>query len=227
VKVLAIETSMGRSSIAITLGKPGERILVRRLEGGKGHAEQLIPLLQDLMAESAISFQSLDRVAVCVGPGSFSGIRTGVAAARGIGLAANIPVVGVTSFRIMAATFEDRDDTTKTYGIVAAAGLGCFSGQIFGRGCVQLTSIVALTASEIADFFAGKAEVLAGPAATQLCLTGGVSLPSQSGELFPDAAALAAMAPGLDPMHDLPVPVYVQAADAKPQDRHVIARKAG
>ncbi len=104
-KILAIETSMGRTSVA--LKRPGEPMLAKRIPSGRGQAEQLIPLIGALMEEANLPFASLTRVAVCIGPGGFSGIRTGVAAARGIGLAARIPVVGATSFRIMAAAFEE------------------------------------------------------------------------------------------------------------------------
>ena len=81
-------------------------MLVRRLPEGKPQAEGLIPLIGELMAAAGMAFPSLDRIAVSIGPGGFSGIRTGVAAARGLGLAAGVPVVGATSFKIMAAAFE-------------------------------------------------------------------------------------------------------------------------
>ena len=102
-KILAIETSMGRSSVAVTTGSSDEPVRVAWLHAGEPQAEKLVPLIGELMAKAALSFHALDLIAVCVGPGGFSGIRTGVAAARGIALAANVPIVGTTSFRIMAA----------------------------------------------------------------------------------------------------------------------------
>src|SRR5215470_1069032 len=64
----------------------------------RGHAEALMPMLAETVAQAGETFHALTAVAVTVGPGAFTGIRIGLAAARGIGLAATIPVVGVTTF---------------------------------------------------------------------------------------------------------------------------------
>jgi tRNA threonylcarbamoyl adenosine modification protein YeaZ len=224
--VLAIETSMGRTSVALATGRAGEPVIAKRIEAGQGQAEKLIPLIGALMDEAGVSFAQLDRLAVCVGPGGFSGIRTGVAAARGIGLAAGVPVVGATSFRTMAHAYEQKSGAAEQYGIAAPAGLGAVYCQIFAIGEKALTEIVALPQAECGAFFAGKAEVLTGPAAATLSEGGLVSLRIAAPGLFPDAATLAQIAPGLDPERDLPVPHYVREADAKPQTGHVIALKA-
>jgi tRNA threonylcarbamoyladenosine biosynthesis protein TsaB len=217
---------MGRTSVALTNGLPVEPFLVRRLDPGHGQAEALMPLVGSLMAEASVPFSSLERVAVCVGPGGFSGIRTGVAAARGIALAAEVPIVGATSFRIMAAAFEQDDSPPETYGLVAQAGQNAVYCQIFERGGVPRTDILALPQSEADAFFAGRAEILTGPAAAALSEAGYVSLPIKVAALGPDAATLARIAPGLNPERDLPSPYYVRPADAKPQTRHRIPRKS-
>ena len=69
----------------------------------RGHAEALMPMIVATLADAAESLRSLDAVAVTVGPGAFTGIRIGLATARGIGLAAGIPVVGITTFAAVAA----------------------------------------------------------------------------------------------------------------------------
>jgi len=61
----------------------------------RGHAEALMPLIARVMKASGIAFSGLDRIAVTTGPGSFTGLRVGLSAARGIALAADRPVVGV------------------------------------------------------------------------------------------------------------------------------------
>ncbi len=216
---------MGRTSAALTPGRAGEPMLLRRLEAGEPQAESLIPLIGHLMADAGIEYSSLGRIAVCIGPGGFSGIRTGVAAARGIGLAANVPVVGATSFQIVAAAFESEGGTPETYGIAAPAGLSAVFCQILGRGGKALTEILALPHSDTAAFFENRAEVLAGPAAGPLLESGYVSLPVRGTALVPDAATLAAIAPGLDPRCDVPSPYYVRPADARPQAGHIIPRR--
>ncbi len=224
VKILAIETSMGRTSVA--LARPGEPALAKRIESGRGQAEQLIPLIGVLMEEANLPFAALNRIAVCIGPGGFSGIRTGVAAGRGIGLAARIPVVGATSFRIMAAAFEKAAEAPETYGLAAPAGMNAIYCQIVARGGTAVTGIVALPQSECAAFFEGRAEILAGPAAVTLSKAGFVSVPVSAAESHPDAVTLADLAMNLDPERDVPSPYYVREADAKPQTRHLIALKA-
>ncbi len=216
---------MGRTSAALTPGEEGEPMLVRQLGAGEQQAECLVPLIGHLMAHAGIEFSSLGRIAVCVGPGGFSGIRTGVAAARGIGLAAGVPVAGATSFQIMAAAFESEGETPDIYGIAAPAGLGAVFCQLLRRGGIGLTEILALPQSDTAAFFEGRAELLAGPAAGPLSEGGYVSLPVRAAGLMPDAFTLAAIAPGLDPRCNPPSPYYVRAADARPQAGHIISRK--
>src|SRR5205823_14292974 len=69
----------------------------------RGHAEALMPLIARVMKASCIAFLSLDRIAVTTGPGSFTGLRVGLSAARGIALAADKPVVGLTTLTAFAA----------------------------------------------------------------------------------------------------------------------------
>ena len=71
----------------------------------RGHAEALMPLIARVMKASGVAFPSLDRIAVTTGPGSFTGLRVGLSAARGIALAADKPVVGLTTLTAYAAPF--------------------------------------------------------------------------------------------------------------------------
>ncbi len=153
-KILAIETSMGRSSVAVTTESASEPVRVKWLHAGEPQAEKLIPLIGELMAEAALSFQALDRIAVCIGPGGFSGIRSGVAAARGIGLAANVPVVGTTSFRIMAAAFLARhgEYASKSFGLAAPAGSNMVYCQVVGPAAGEASAIEALPHEQAASF---------------------------------------------------------------------------
>lgn len=101
--VLAIDTAL-QSCAAAVLDTDGERFLAQKsLPMQRGHAEALMPLIAEVMGESGVDYMALDRVAVTVGPGSFTGLRVGISAARGIGLAANKPVVGVTTLAAYAA----------------------------------------------------------------------------------------------------------------------------
>lgn len=93
--ILAIETTSTACSAAILT----ERGAWERLEPiARGHAERLIPLIGEALDEAGCSYADLTLIAVATGPGAFTGIRVGLAAARGIALAAGLPCLGVTSF---------------------------------------------------------------------------------------------------------------------------------
>ncbi|MBN1611702.1 MAG: tRNA (adenosine(37)-N6)-threonylcarbamoyltransferase complex dimerization subunit type 1 TsaB [Polyangiaceae bacterium] len=99
-RVLGIETSSRRASVALT---EGDQLVVRAETVGFGtHGEHTLPLVDRLVAEAGFAQSSIDRVAVGVGPGSFTGLRVGIALARGIALGLDIPVFGVRSLEAMA-----------------------------------------------------------------------------------------------------------------------------
>ncbi len=87
-RVLAIDTALEACSVAVLDTEESARARSRSLPMVRGHAEALMPLIANVMSEARTEFAELDRIAVTVGPGSFTGLRVGVAAARGIGLAA-------------------------------------------------------------------------------------------------------------------------------------------
>ncbi|MFC5358481.1 tRNA (adenosine(37)-N6)-threonylcarbamoyltransferase complex dimerization subunit type 1 TsaB [Azospirillum himalayense] len=95
-RVLGLDTATSGCSAA--LWDDGAVTVLRREPMARGQAEALVPLAQAALAEAGCAFDSLDRIAVTVGPGAFTGLRIALAAARGFALAAGLPVVGITSF---------------------------------------------------------------------------------------------------------------------------------
>lgn len=96
--ILAIDTSAGQCAVALS----GERTWTRAEPMTRGHAEALFPLIDRILAEAGVSYADLTRIAVCTGPGSFTGLRVGIAAARGLALGCDIPVIGVSRFAALA-----------------------------------------------------------------------------------------------------------------------------
>ena len=106
-KVLGLDTATSGCSAALWEGTAGltggARVTVRRSAPmARGQAEVLVPLAQEVLAEAGAGFGDLDRIAVTVGPGAFTGLRIALAAARGIAVARDLPVVGITSFDAIA-----------------------------------------------------------------------------------------------------------------------------
>src|SRR6201997_3343402 len=102
-RVLAIDTALGACACAVLDTDQGGILATESLPMVRGHAEALMPLVARVVAVANLAFVEIDRIAVTVGPGSFTGLRVGVSAARGIALAANKPVVGLTTLTAYAA----------------------------------------------------------------------------------------------------------------------------
>src|SRR5215813_1086591 len=101
--ILAIDTALDACAAAVLDTGTSKIIAMESQAMKRGHAEALMPLIARVMKQSGLPFAALDRVAVTTGPGSFTGLRVGLSAARGIGLAANKPVVGLTTLSAYAA----------------------------------------------------------------------------------------------------------------------------
>src|SRR5437763_14049424 len=95
--VLAIDTALAACSAAVLDTRQGAVLAGETLPMARGHAEALMPLIARVMDEAEVEFKQLDRIAVTTGPGSFTGLRVGIAAASGIALAAGKTAVGISS----------------------------------------------------------------------------------------------------------------------------------
>ena len=101
-RILAFDTTAGACSAAI-LGPDGAIIAHRAVALARGHAERLMPMLREVLEDAGVAVGALDLIAVTTGPGTFTGIRIGLAAARGLALASGVPLLGVSSFAAVAA----------------------------------------------------------------------------------------------------------------------------
>src|SRR5438445_12615277 len=101
--ILAIDTALDACAAAVLDTSAGGVIAQESQAMKRGHAEALMPLIARVIKASGVAFAALDRIAVTTGPGSFTGLRVGLSAARGIALAAGKPVVGVTTLTAYAA----------------------------------------------------------------------------------------------------------------------------
>lgn len=99
--VLGLDTCLNACSVAVS---DGDAVLAYASEAmARGHQERLAPMAQAVMAEAGIAFSKLERIGATVGPGSFTGLRVGVAFAKGMGSALGVPAVGVGSLEALAA----------------------------------------------------------------------------------------------------------------------------
>ena len=101
-RVLAIDTCFDACSVALFDAARDEVLAERSEPMARGHAEALFGLIAETSRASGTALDAVDRIAVTIGPGSFTGVRVGLAAARGLALAAEVPLVGITSLEVMA-----------------------------------------------------------------------------------------------------------------------------
>jgi tRNA threonylcarbamoyl adenosine modification protein YeaZ len=125
-KILAIDTALPAISACVLDDGADCPQAIETIAMERGHAEALLPLIDRVMARVAGGFASLGRVAVTVGPGSFTGLRVGIAAARAIGIACKIPVTGVSTLAALAAPLI----LEQKPGLVAAA-IDARRGNVF------------------------------------------------------------------------------------------------
>src|SRR5262245_13474272 len=108
--ILAIEAGSRSCSVAIRVG-PREWPATEHANTDHGHATMLMPMIERAMSKAGYRYEDLDRIAVAVGPGSFTGIRVGLAAALGISLASGVPAIGISSFLTVAnVSAKERQD---------------------------------------------------------------------------------------------------------------------
>ena len=105
--ILAFDTAAAACSVAVSSN--GKTICSHRQENERGHAEILVPMIRDIMFAASLGFEDLNLIATTVGPGSFTGLRIGLATARSLSLATNVPVTGVTSFEAVAAALPKEE----------------------------------------------------------------------------------------------------------------------
>lgn len=196
--VLAIDTAAPRLQLALL--RADGVVDTSTDDIAQGHAELLFPRLQALLTRNGVAYADLDRVAVTTGPGSFTGLRIGLSAARGLGLALDIPVLGIPSLLAISL------------GAPAANPVAVLLDARRDEAYFQ-----SFPAPGVSD---GEPQLLPMVAARLLVPEGATTIESP----FPDIALFARFAVDLDPAHFPPEATYVRSADAKPQDKARIAR---
>ena len=131
-RILAIDTALEACSAAVLDSEDGI-LASESLPMVRGHAEALMPLIARVMDEAKTAFADLGRIAVTTGPGSFTGLRVGLSAARGIALSIDKPAVGLTTLAAFAAPYIAADDSTALAVAVDARHEHVYL-QVFGPG---------------------------------------------------------------------------------------------
>lgn len=215
VHTLAIESSSPHGSVALV--RDGELLGESSHQRPNAHAESLLALVDELLARSQVQKHQLSRIVVGIGPGSFTGLRVGIALAQGMAFGLKIPAIGVPSLASVGlALREAQPDGADLYGVLQDARRGeLFFAAYDPSGTeVQSPCLVssASAAQHIADFVGQSRRILVGGDASELLpqpLRG--SAPRAA---WPHASCAAALADSPLASESL-APLYLRSADAK------------
>lgn len=225
--VMAWDTSTSTTSAALVKcpsGRPWEpvRVVAETALGSATHSKNLFPALKDLLAQASMTIAEVDLLAVGLGPGSFTGLRVGLAAAQGLSWGAAKPAVGLNSLEVMAhqAAQELESDEWLIVPIMDARHQELF-GALYRQtpaGLVRLGDYLALAASALENLVIKEAErrklrpALLGPGA-DLINPGGARRLSVE---YPSAAVLAGRARLVSPARNGLRPCYLRPPAIRP-----------
>jgi|SRR5262245_11249955 len=226
-RILAIDTALAACAAAVFDTRRGRASAGETQMMARGHAEALMPLIARVMDKARIEFAELDRIAVTVGPGSFTGLRVGISAARGISLVSGKPAVGVSTLAAYAAPQVANDD-----------------------GATILVAIDARHNHVYLQIFANSGRTLFGPEVASIddAIRAGLARPTRvvgsAAQLVaarwpPDAPPpllvdprgapaiewVARLGAAVTQLDDPPTPLYLRPPDARPQDAARLPRQ--
>jgi tRNA threonylcarbamoyladenosine biosynthesis protein TsaB len=224
--VLAIDTALEACSAAIFDSVDRTIVASDSQFMARGHAEALMPLIAAVMQQAAISFVALDRIAVTVGPGSFTGLRVGIAAARGIALASRKPVVGVTTLSALAAPYIAADPAMPVAAAIDGRHRHVYF-ELFGTGGRVLLSPCMLPLAEAVHAASGASARLVGSGAAIMAALWpqGVAAPQIDERGAPDIEWVARLGAGANVNESPAKPLYLRAAEAHPQTAMLVPRR--
>lgn len=227
-KILAIDTALEACQAAVF--DSGEEKLLAMLSHDmrRGHAEALIPIIADAMKAAGLDFADLDRIATTVGPGSYTGLRVGISAAKGLAIASGKPTVGITTLSGLSAPLIAEGPA-----VPVVAAIDARHGNIYfhmaGAGQRVLLSARHTSLEEAIQTITAGPIRITGPAAALLAS----KWPRHSGtapvavdvRTKPSIEWVARLAANVEPVRSPAKPLYLRAPDVTPQTSHHVARQ--
>ncbi len=205
---LVLDTALNACSVA--LSRDGQILAHASEPMQRGHQERLAPMVEAIVRRGQVDFDSLDRIGVTVGPGSFTGLRVGLAFAKAMSLALDIPCIGVNSLEALAAGRS---------GFVAAA-IAAKGEQLYLQVFLDGTALMApdvldisVAIARVIELWSGSEAALVGSGAAHLAnVLPGAARPETE---TADICALAHLIEGRPSSTSRPRPLYLRPPDAK------------
>jgi tRNA threonylcarbamoyl adenosine modification protein YeaZ len=188
-------------------------------------------MIAEVLEDAGVEFSDIGRIAVTVGPGSFTGVRVGVAAARGLALASGAATVGATSLAVMAHQADERLGSARSDRLLAVAvdaRRGSVYLQLFPPARDAAGSPLLLAADDAALCIGSRPAIVVGSGAASVAdavRAAGGQAEVAFADLQPDARSLVLLAADLAPAHPLR-PLYLRPPDVRPQADRSLPRAA-
>jgi tRNA threonylcarbamoyladenosine biosynthesis protein TsaB len=220
--ILAIDTALDACSAGVLDTDAGKLIALESQPMKRGHAEALMPLIAHVIKQAGIAFASFDRIAVTTGPGSFTGLRVGLSAARGIALAADKPVVGLTTLTAYAAPVVSENAEQPVISAIDARHDQVYFQVVSGDGSSLIRPRVAPIEEALRASRFGAPHLVGNAAGILADRWPTDALPPfrVDAQPAPDIAWVAWLGAAVNPDTAPARPYYLRAPDAKlPKDR--------
>lgn len=197
--ILAFDTTTPACSAA--LWRNGDVASSRSEVIGTGHAERLMPMIDEMLASANTRYDALDGLGVTRGPGSFTGVRIGLATARGLALATGLPLVGLSTLDVLAAGISRAVAGERNIVAVLDARRGQFYVAVYGPDGAPGMDAEAIAVSDMAERLSGQLSaagvILCGTGATlvqPVLAAAGIDAVVDTGNTHPSATAIARIA---------------------------------
>ncbi|ASY55003.1 tRNA (adenosine(37)-N6)-threonylcarbamoyltransferase complex dimerization subunit type 1 TsaB [Sinorhizobium sp. CCBAU 05631] len=220
--VLAIDTSGSGCAAAVYDGAAGEVLAHAGADIGRGHAERLMEFVDEALFASGRELADIDRIAVTVGPGSFTGIRVGVAAARGLALALGKPALGITTLQLVAESAREKQPGQPVLAVIDAKRDEVYVQAFSACGEAQGEPEI-LPLATARDRFSGFVGVICGSCAPLVASADTVGKPDEI-DIAIDIGLVGRLGATADPASAKPKPLYLRGPDAKPQAGFAVRR---
>jgi tRNA threonylcarbamoyl adenosine modification protein YeaZ len=215
-RLLAIDTALEACSVGVSIAD-GRAPLTASENIGRGHAERLPGMIRAVLAEAGLKAADLDRIAVTIGPGSFTGVRVGIAAARGLALVTACPAVGIGTLAVLAERARSLAGDRAILAVLDAPR-GELYAQSFDRHGAPFGPPEVAAAELVAERVDEKT-LIAGAGADQVLAELGTFDEARvvHRDPAPDIGALLRLGRHAPAAAASPRPLYLRPPDAKPQ----------
>ena len=225
-RVLAIDTALGACAAAVFDSQAGAILAAESIGMVRGHAEAVMPLIARVMDAARSEFVELNRIAVTVGPGSFTGLRVGISAARGIALAAARPAIGLSTLSALAAPHVAARTGDTIIAAIDARNEQVYFQVFAPNGVTVVTPRLDRVRAAVRAVPVGPT-VITGSGALLVAAhwPSGSPVPRVEDHAAPDIGWVARLGAAAQEEGAPPKPLYLRRPDARPQDAGRLPRR--